>query len=194
MLYIMRHGRTAWNAAHRLQGKTDVPLSEEGRETAAEAGERYRDTHFDVCFCSPLIRARETAALLLWGRDVPIMEDARLEEMGFGVCEGTSDFDKNPESPIYPLFHAPETYGTPAEGGESLAALFERSGGTAAAAGEGRADRRPWRHERQHHLPDPEHSPEGFLECQNEKRGTAAADLSMAALPEWTKRRKNVPV
>ena len=128
MLYIMRHGRTAWNAAHRLQGKTDVPLSEEGRETAAEAGERYRDTHFDVCFCSPLIRARETAALLLWGRDVPIMEDARLEEMGFGICEGTSDFDKNPESPIYPLFHAPETYGTPAEGGESLAALFERTG------------------------------------------------------------------
>ena len=128
MLYIMRHGRTAWNAAHRLQGKTDVPLSEEGRETAAEAGERYRDTHFDVCFCSPLIRARKTAALLLWGRDVPLVEDARLEEMGFGVCEGTSDFDKNPESPIYPLFHAPETYGTPAEGGESLAALFERTG------------------------------------------------------------------
>ena len=85
MLYIMRHGRTEWNAAHRLQGKTDVPLSEKGRETAAEAGERYRDTHFDVCFCSPLIRARETAALLLWGRDVPIMEDARLEEMGFGI-------------------------------------------------------------------------------------------------------------
>ena len=128
MLYIMRHGRTAWNAVHQLQGKTDVPLNEEGRQTAEQAGELYRDTHFDVCFCSPLIRARETAEIVLRGRDVPIIEDARLEEMGFGVCEGTSDFDKNPESPIYPLFHAPGTYAAPAEGGESLAELFARTG------------------------------------------------------------------
>lgn len=79
------------------------PSVRRGEKRRRRPGERYRDTHFDVCFCSPLIRARETAALLLWGRDVPIVEDARLEEMGFGICEGTSDFVKNPESPIYPL-------------------------------------------------------------------------------------------
>ena len=128
MLYIMRHGKTDWNAVHKLQGKTDVPLSGEGREMVEKAGRLYRDTHFDVCFCSPLIRARETAEIILRGRNIPIIEDVRLEEMGFGVCEGTTDFTENPDNPIHLLFRAPETYVTPAEGGESLAELFERTG------------------------------------------------------------------
>ena len=110
MLYIMRHGKTDWNAVHKLQGKTDVPLSGEGREMVEKAGRLYRDTHFDVCFCSPLIRARETAEIILRGRNIPIIEDVRLEEMGFGVCEGTTDFTENPDNPIHLLFRAPETY------------------------------------------------------------------------------------
>ena len=72
MLYIIRHGKTDWNLKHKLQGRTDIPLNDEGRAMALEAGERYKDVHFDVCYCSPLIRARETAELLLKGRDVPI--------------------------------------------------------------------------------------------------------------------------
>ena len=128
MLYIMRHGKTAWNAVHKLQGKTDVPLNEEGRQMVEAAGERYRDTHFDVCYCSPLTRARETAEAVLRGRDVPIVADVRLEEMGFGVCEGTMDFMVNPENPIHLLFKSPEDYTVPAEGGESLQALYARTG------------------------------------------------------------------
>ena len=93
-----------------------------------EAGERYRDTHFDVCYCSPLTRARETAEAVLRGRSVPIITDARLEEMGFGVCEGTTDFMVNPENPIHLLFKSPEDYTVPAEGGESLQALYARTG------------------------------------------------------------------
>ena len=92
------------------------------------AGERYRDTHFDVCYCSPLTRARETAEAVLRGRDVPIIADVRLEEMGFGVCEGTTDFMVNPENPIHLLFKSPEDYTAPAEGGESLQALYARTG------------------------------------------------------------------
>ena len=37
MLYIMRHGRTVWNMEHKLQGKTDVPLSEAGRPVVEQA-------------------------------------------------------------------------------------------------------------------------------------------------------------
>ena len=70
MLYIIRHGKTDWNDRHKLQGRTDVPLNEEGRRMAEEAREAYRDVHFDICFCSPLIRAKETAEILLRGRDV----------------------------------------------------------------------------------------------------------------------------
>ena len=97
MLYIMRHGRTVWNMEHKLQGKTDVPLS-------------------------------ETAEIVLRGREIPIITDVRLEEMGFGICEGTTDFQDNPDNPIYPLFAAPETYRIPVEGGESLEDLYARTG------------------------------------------------------------------
>ena len=42
MLYIMRHGRTVWNMEHKLQGKTDVPLSEAGRPVVEQAAAAYR--------------------------------------------------------------------------------------------------------------------------------------------------------
>ena len=64
MLYIMRHGRTVWNMEHKLQGKTDVPLSEAGRSVVEQAAAAYQDTHIDVCYCSPLIRAMETAEIV----------------------------------------------------------------------------------------------------------------------------------
>ena len=80
MLYIMRHGRTDWNDAYKLQGRTDIPLNDAGRRMAQEAAQRYREVSFDVCFCSPLIRARETAEIFLKGRDTPILFDDRLKE------------------------------------------------------------------------------------------------------------------
>ena len=88
MLYIMRHGKTEWNELHKLQGRTDIPLNENGRKMAREAGKRYREIHFDICYCSPLIRAKETAELVLEGRTVPIVTDDRLMEMCFGEYEG----------------------------------------------------------------------------------------------------------
>ena len=88
MLYIMRHGQTDWNKVHRLQGSTDIPLNDEGRRMALEAGKKYKDLHIDVCYCSPLKRAQETAELVLKGRDIPIITDDRLREMSFGLCEG----------------------------------------------------------------------------------------------------------
>ena len=75
-----------------------------------------------------LIRAVETAEIVLRGREIPIITDVRLEEMGFGICEGTTDFQDNPDNPIYPLFAAPETYRIPVEGGESLEDLYARTG------------------------------------------------------------------
>ena len=95
MLYIMRHGRTDWNDAYKLQGRTDIPLNDAGRRMAQEAAQRYREVSFDVCFCSPLIRARETAEIFLKGRDTPILFDDRLKEMCFGVCEGSENVFEN---------------------------------------------------------------------------------------------------
>ena len=127
MLYIIRHGKTDWNLAHKLQGRTDIPLNEEGRQMAREAAEAYRNVHFDVCYCSPLVRARETAEILLKGRSVPIIADDRLAEMCFGEYEGAEySFSAN-ESPINTLFHDPENY-RGAGSAETLDELFARTG------------------------------------------------------------------
>ena len=47
MLYIMRHGKTDWNACHKLQGRTDIPLNDEGRMMAAEAGKKSKGNSGD---------------------------------------------------------------------------------------------------------------------------------------------------
>lgn len=128
MLYIMRHGRTEWNARHKLQGRTDIPLSEEGRAMAEKAGRECAGVHFDVCYCSPLIRARETARLVLKGRDVPIIADARLAEMSFGIYEGIENSFQIPDCPVNVIFQHPEAYVTPFEGAESFGDLYARTG------------------------------------------------------------------
>jgi probable phosphoglycerate mutase len=124
----MRHGKTEWNIKHKLQGRTDIPLNDEGRRMAENAGKEYADVHFDVCYCSPLIRAKETAEIVLKGRNIPIIFDERLVEMSFGVYEGIENSFEVPDCPINVLFKEPEKYVTPVENAESLDALYSRTG------------------------------------------------------------------
>ncbi len=128
MLYIMRHGRTDWNDRHKLQGSTDIPLNGEGRRMAEKAAEEYRDIHLDICYCSPLVRARETAEIFLRGRDVPILTDDRLREMGFGEYEGTENSFSIPDCPVNVIFRAPEKYVRSVGGAETFEELFARTG------------------------------------------------------------------
>ncbi len=128
MLYIIRHGKTDWNEWHKLQGRTDIPLNDEGRAMAEEARLRYRDVHFDICFVSPLIRAKETAEILLRGRDIPIETDDRLMEMCFGEYEGVENFFWDPDCPVNVIFQHPEEYKYPLAGAESFDELFARTG------------------------------------------------------------------
>ena len=126
-LYIIRHGKTDWNALKKLQGRTDIPLNAEGRTMAETARHEYEFVHFDVCYCSPLSRARETAEILLRGRNNPILFDERICEMSFGIYEGVANAYKDKNSPMYTFFAAPEKY-IPPEGGESFSELFSRTG------------------------------------------------------------------
>lgn len=127
MFYIIRHGKTAWNAEYRLQGKSDIELNEEGRQMAMAAKEDTDKIHFDVCYCSPLKRAYETAQILLEGTDTPIITDARLEEIGFGSCEGRVLASQDPSTFVYNLFHDPSNY-EPDSDAETLEHLYERTG------------------------------------------------------------------
>ncbi len=114
ILALLRHAPTEWNAARRLQGRADLPLSAAARVTLAQR--RLPD---DVagfrCLVSPLTRTRETAELL--GLSAAI--DARLVEMDWGRCEGRTVADLRREQGD--SFVANEARGldfTP-EGGES---------------------------------------------------------------------------
>lgn len=100
MLYIMRHGRTDWNERNKLQGRTDIPLNEAGRKMAEEAAAVYKNVPLDVCYCSPLARARQTAEIFLKDRNIPIITDDRLIEMSFGIYEGTEQSARALDCPI----------------------------------------------------------------------------------------------
>ena len=88
---LLRHGATAWNAAGRLQGRSDVALSPAGR--AAVAGWRLPDIALASAWqTSPLVRCRETAEILQTGHPgaPPATVEPRLVEMDFGCWEGES--------------------------------------------------------------------------------------------------------
>ena len=87
-LYLIRHGETDYNKMKRNQGQIDIPLNEYGRELAEKTREGLAEVPFDLCLCSPLSRARETAEIILEGRDIPIITDERLIEISFGRYEG----------------------------------------------------------------------------------------------------------
>ncbi len=128
MLYIIRHGKTDWNNERKLQGRTDIPLNEEGIEMAKKAHDEYRNVHFDICYCSPLKRALKTAEILLEGRDIPVVIDDRLVEMSFGIYEGMANGYDDPKLAVSRFFHDPAGFTERLEGGESLDDLFERTG------------------------------------------------------------------
>lgn len=62
-VYLMRHGETAWSLSGQHTGRTDIPLTENGRAEARELGKRIRSIAFAQVFCSPLIRALQTCEL-----------------------------------------------------------------------------------------------------------------------------------
>lgn len=127
MLYIMRHGKTDWNEIHKLQGRTDIPLNDEGRQMAKAAGIECRNVNFDICYCSPLVRAKETAEIVLQNRNIPILYDDRLMEMSFGIYEGIENSFQIPDCPINVFFQNPSQY-VAVKGGESFEELFARTG------------------------------------------------------------------
>lgn len=92
-LYIVRHGKTEWNKLGLVQGKTNIPLSNEGKKELEKTKQKLKDIKFDICFSSPLFRAIETAEFLV-GDVTPITIDERLTERGCGILEGKPiDFD-----------------------------------------------------------------------------------------------------
>lgn len=90
-LIIVRHGRTAFNAGGRLQGRTDNPLDEVGLEQATRVAAHVAPSLDETCvlISSPLLRARQTAEALAQAASLHVEVDERWIEIDYGVLEGT---------------------------------------------------------------------------------------------------------
>ncbi|QEO10594.1 histidine phosphatase family protein [Protaetiibacter larvae] len=91
-LAFIRHGQTDWNRDGRLQGSSDVPLNETGREQARAAERMLTDWPWDAVVSSPLSRARETAQIIADGLGLPLGPAyPELVERDYGPLEGLPD-------------------------------------------------------------------------------------------------------
>jgi broad specificity phosphatase PhoE len=85
-VWLIRHAETEWSKLGRHTGRTDIPLTDEGRAHAATLPERLGGQAFAAVFVSPLGRARETAQLAGLGDQAQVRED--LAEYDYGDYEG----------------------------------------------------------------------------------------------------------
>lgn len=128
-LYIIRHGETDWNVKRRLQGRSDIPLNDEGRRLARITSEAMAAVPFTRVYTSPLKRAYETAMLIKGERDIPVIEESRIIEISFGEYEGLCCAESGyniPDIEFMNFFERPELY-KPTTGAESIEALRERT-------------------------------------------------------------------
>jgi probable phosphoglycerate mutase len=127
-LIVWRHGNTDWNAGHRVQGQTDVPLNALGRQQAADAAELLIKMRPDVIVASDLHRAADTAAALATLTGLPVTYDKRLRERYFGAWQGLTMTEV---AELYPAEHARWTAGQ--EIGGDIESLHDLGARVAAA-------------------------------------------------------------
>jgi uncharacterized phosphatase len=90
-LTLVRHGETDWNAQRRMQGRSDIPLNERGREQAELVAQRLEGTHWDGIVSSPLSRVMGVSRAIAKAIHFPeaeIIQRPDLVERGFGEAEG----------------------------------------------------------------------------------------------------------
>lgn len=111
-LWLVRHGETAWARDGRHTGRTDVPLTDRGREQARALRGRLEGVRFAAVRCSPLSRARETLELAAPGA-VPELDDD-LQERDYGAAEGRTTAELRDEQPGW------TSWSTPTPGAETI--------------------------------------------------------------------------
>jgi probable phosphoglycerate mutase len=97
---VVRHGETEWSRSGQHTGRTDIPLTENGRREAELVGERLRGRRFALVLTSPLQRAAETARLA--GVDAEVRDE--LREWDYGTYEGRTTIDIRQERPGWTLW------------------------------------------------------------------------------------------
>ena len=119
---LWRHGQTVWNAEHRFQGQSDIPLDEVGQAQAGRAARLLAALRPDLIVASDLSRAAQTAAPLSRLTSLEVTLDKDLRERSGGRWEGLTDTEIRTR---YPAEHASWT---PPDG-EPSAVVAERVAG-----------------------------------------------------------------
>jgi broad specificity phosphatase PhoE len=119
IVYLARHGETAWSLSGQHTGLTDLPLTQRGERNARGLGERLSGLTFSAIFTSPLQRAKRTCELAGFAPQAEV--DPRLLEWNYGQYEGRRSSDIRRERPNWQLFRD----GCP--GGESPAEVGARA-------------------------------------------------------------------
>jgi broad specificity phosphatase PhoE len=129
-LLLTRHGQTEWNLERRLQGRFDAPLTPLGVRQAVELGRRLEERTIDAVYVSPTNRTRETARLLLRGRDLPVLELDDLREMDLGPWQGMriDDVARAWPEEHHLFWNAPRDYVPAAAGGGESFGSFRARG------------------------------------------------------------------
>ncbi len=131
---LVRHAETAWSKARRHTGRTDVPLTDEGRAIAARLAGRLAEREFALVLTSPLGRAAETARLA----GLRAEEEPGLLEWDYGAYEGRTTVDIREERPGWYLFDDGAPGGETADDvGRRADGVIERVLGTLGEDGSG---------------------------------------------------------
>jgi probable phosphoglycerate mutase len=102
IIYLARHGETAWSLSGQHTGLTDLPLTERGERNARSLGERLKGLKFAMVFTSPLQRASRTCELAGFGKQAEV--NRHLLEWDYGQYEGRRTADIHKERPDWYLF------------------------------------------------------------------------------------------
>ena len=102
VIYLARHGETAWSLSGQHTGLTDLPLTERGEQNARRLGERLKGMNFLKVYSSPLRRATQTCELAGFGAAAEI--DRNLVEWNYGQYEGRRSAEIHAERPEWQLF------------------------------------------------------------------------------------------
>jgi probable phosphoglycerate mutase len=118
-IFLVRHGATEWSVTGRHTGRTDIPLTEEGRRQAERLTARLARERFALVLVSPLSRARETARLVGLGDVAEV--DPDLVEWDYGAYDSLTSAEIRRDRPGWTPWHD----GFP--GGETLEQLAARA-------------------------------------------------------------------
>lgn len=126
-LYIMRHGKTEWNAEGRLQGRLNSPLLNQSKEDLITIADKLKENNISKIYVSPLQRCIETADIICGILNLDYEKNEMLAECNLGDCEGMKLDDVKKQMPDFYESREKDKWNIPWPNGESYYDVYNRA-------------------------------------------------------------------